>query len=256
MIKPMKLTLCLLSILLFTGLAVADEGEAPEASGQRDPQAVTILEKVDSAIKAVTAVRYQGSTTATGAATRFAFDTEGEVAAEGWQHGMPAKFRTHVTTKQPDSEETVELTGGGNGDVFYLIDHSAKKAWADMDPGVMGSSGRAVRGFGMIEFLHDAPFDDELNAESVELLDEQEIGGVACYQIRVVYSGGAGESIWFFAKNDLLPRRRVMKIMDREQNEGTIENTITHLEVNPTLEAKVFDLRLPEGYEQIDDFAP
>lgn len=253
----MKTTTALyaLPVLLFASLVSAQPAADGQAADPRDPAALEILRKVDAKIKTVHAVSYSGTTRPEGAATAFAGAAEGDIVAEGWLGGVPARFRTHVKAAMPGSEESVELTGGGNGDIYYLIDHNAKKAWADMDPAVMGRTGRAVQGFGMIEFLHDRPFDDELNAEAVELLEEQEVAGEPCYRIRVVYAGGQGESTWLFSKNDLLPRRRVQKF-STPQGEGALEITITDLQVNPTLEAKLFEFSLPEGYEQIDDFAP
>ena len=41
-----------------------------------------------------------------------------------------------------------------------------------------------------------------------------------------------------------------------EQGDGALEITVTKLEVNIEPEEDLFRLRLPEGYEQIDDFAP
>jgi len=150
----------------------------------------------------------------------------------------------------------MEVTGGGNGDMFFLIDHGAKKAYEDMDPGVMGTTGRSLQAAGMLEFVHNAPFDDELNAEGVELEGEETVAGEPCHKIHVKYAGGAGESIWFFSKNDYLPRRRVQIFNIPGQGEGTLEITITKLEVNIEPEDDLFSMKLPEGYEQIDDFAP
>ena len=140
--------------------------------------------------------------------------------------------------------------------MYFLIDHTAKKAYEDMDPGVMGTTGRALQGAGMLEFVHNAPFDDELNADGVELQGEETVAGEPCYKIHVKYAGGQGESTWFFSKNDYLPRRRLRMISIPGQGDGTIDITITKLEVNFDPADDLFRLKLPEGYEQIDDFAP
>ena len=148
------------------------------------------------------------------------------------------------------------ITGGGDGEMFFLVDHQTKRAYSDMDPNVFGSGGRALNAVRMLEFVHDTPFDDEINAETVELQGIEEIGGVPCHKIRVVYGSGQGESIWFFSKEDFLPRRRVRVINDPQRGEGSIEVTITELEIDPEIGADRFALQLPEGYEKIDDFAP
>jgi len=250
----MKRILCLLPILLVAGTFVLAE-EEKSTEPQRDPLAMEIFEKVDAAIKQVSSVRYTGTSHPSGIATNFVADAEGEAIFEGWNGATPENFYAHVKTKDRDGEP-VDITAGGNGDMFFLIDHAGKKAYADMDPGVLGAGRNAVFGFGMIEFVHDHPFDDELAAESVELLEETEVGGEPCYQINVVYAGGGGESIWFFSTNDYLPRRRIQKFTRPGAGEGTIERTITNLEVNPEIAASQYVMKLPSGYEQIDDFAP
>jgi outer membrane lipoprotein-sorting protein len=73
--------------------------------------------------------------------------------------------------------------------------------------------------------------------------------------VRVVYTGGAGETIWYFSTKDYLPRRRVRPFTS-PQGAGTFEYVLTDLEVSPKVEDSLFTLNLPEGYERIDDFAP
>ena len=88
------------------------------------------------------------------------------------------------------------------------------------------------------------------------LREDEVVGGEPCYQIHVSYGGGAGESTWFFSKKDYLPRRRVRHFTVPEQGEGTLEIDVSQLEVNIEPDEGLFRLKLPEGYEQIDDFAP
>lgn len=253
----MKRTLILLLCLLLTGFVVAQDAEAEkDAEKVRSPEALEILKKVDAAVKAVHSVRCQVAMRPTGVAENFFAAGEGTSVMVGWNGAMPDKFYTHVKTKDRESGDVVELTGGGNGDTYFLIDHRTKKAYEDMDPAVMGSAARALRGVGMIEFVHDAPFDDELNADAVELQEEEAVDGEACYRIHVAYAGGQGESTWFFSKKDYLPRRRIRQFTVPGQGEGTFVVDLSRLEVNFEPDESLFVMKLPEGYEQIDDFAP
>jgi hypothetical protein len=249
----MKRVLALALGLALGGPVAAQEAAAPPPP--REPQALEILKKVDAAAKAVNAVRYAATARPSGIAESFVGAAEGEGVMVGWAGFMPERFYTRVKTTRRGSTEAVELTGGGNGQVYFLIDHTAKKAYVDMDPLVLGSSANTLRGIGMIEFVHDAPFDDELNAEQVRLVGEEAVGGVACFRIDVVYGGGAGESTWFFAKSDYLPRKRIRRFSSPE-GEGAIEQTLTELEVDPRIDPAVFEFKLPAGYQQVDDFAP
>jgi len=236
---------------------MAQEADAAiEDEGTRSPEALEILKKADQAIKAVHSVRCQIVTRSTGFAERFAPSNEGATVMVGWTGNIPEMFYADLEIKQQDSDEMGHLTGGGNGDTFFVIDHATKKGYEDMDPSVMGSAGRTLRGAGMIEFVHDAPFDDELEAHTVELEGEQTIDGQPCYQIHVVYAGGQGESTWYFSKKDYLPRRRVRHLSRPGMGEGTIETSVSRLELNIEPEANLFLMDLPEGYERVDDFAP
>jgi len=252
----MRRVLCLLlPWLAVSGVALAQD--ADEGSGDvRAPEAIEVLKRVDAAVKAVHSVRCQVSTKPSGVAENFFAAAEGTSVMVGWTGTIPVKFYSHVKTKDPRSGEAVELSGGGDGEMYFLIDHATKRAYEDMDPGVMGSGARALRGVGLVEFVHDAPFDDELGAPSVTLGADEVVGGEACYQIHVSYGGGNGESTWFFSKKDYLPRRRVRHFNVPGQGEGTLEIDVSRLEVNIEPDDGLFRMTLPEGYEQIDDFAP
>lgn len=243
--------------LVVAGSVMAQEpAPAAVAPPARDPAALEVLKKADTATKAVTAVHYSATATPTGVAVNFAAAAEGESWMEGWAGRFPAKFLARLKTKKPGSDETVEFTAGGNGEQYFLLDHAAKKAYVDMDPNVFGTAGRAIFGFTMVEFVHDAPFDDELNAETVELLEDKEVAGEPCYQVRVVYGGGQGESVWLFAKKDHLPRGRVQRFTIPGQGDGAMERTLSALQIDPKMDPALFVFKLPAGYQQINDFAP
>jgi outer membrane lipoprotein-sorting protein len=225
----------------------------PEPKTTRSEEALAILRKADAAIQAVSAVRYEITSTPTGAATRFVSPGQGSVVLSGWTGQFPERFR--VEAKGEQGGKPYHVTGGGSGDAYFLIDHETKKAYDDIDPSVMGSYRRALFGMAMFEFVQDKPFDDELAAATVELVGRADVGGVECNELRVVYPGGQGESRWFFATSDNLPRRRI-QVFKSPQGEGAIERTLSKIEVDPQLPQSLFQLQLPEGYERIDDFAP
>lgn len=253
----MKRTLFFLLLPVLTGVVSAQDAEAPKEEPQpvRTSQAIEILERADAAIKSVHSVRAEIKTEVSGVATNFVSAAEGTAVFVGWTGRGPEKSFRHVKTADPESGESVELTSGGNGETYFLINHNEKKGYEDMDPGVMGSSGRALGSFGMIEFVHDAPFDDELAAESVEYEGESDVAGEACHKIRVTYAGDQGSSTWFFSKKDFLPRRRIQHFNFQGQD-GAVEINLSKLETNIEPGDDLFRMKLPEGYVQIDDFAP
>ncbi len=235
-----------------TGEATAQEAAAAE----HDSEAIRLLKKVDAAAKAIAGARYKATAKPGGFATDFASDAEGEGVMFGWTGGAPEKFNARVKTTKLGSGEPMEVTGGSDGETYFLLDHLTRKAYQDIDPDVMGSGGQALRNIVMVELIHPAPFDDEINADLIELQGKETIGGVECYKVHVVYRGGQGESTWFFSTEDYLPRRRVRHLADPERGEGSIEITLTELEVDPEVGPEAFTMKLPEGFEQVDDFAP
>lgn len=226
--------------------SVADHHEAGKAR--------EILKKADAKIKAIDAVAYDVTVEPGGMMLRRGGAAKGKGMMFGWNGGGPERFYAAAKTTRGDGQE-VNVEGGGDGESFYLIDHTNKKAYEDMDPGVMGSSGRILNGMGMLEYVHNAPFDDEINAEVAEYQGMESIEGVECHKVRVEYAGGLGESIWYFGKDDYLPRRRV-RLFERGGESGSLTITIANLEVNPKEDRSLYRLKLPKGYEQIDDFAP
>ena len=234
---------------------IQKESETPAKPATHD-KAVEILKKVDAAIRAVHAVQYKGTVTATGAVATFVPPLEGTAIISGESGGSYQKFRFDVKVKTAGSEEAKRFTVGGDGDTYYLIDWQNKIAYEDLDPAVVGSDGQTARGLGMVEFIHPKPFSDEINAERAELKESIKIGGEDCYVIDVTYAGRGGRSIWYFSKKDLLPRRRDQVSTGSRSPEGTIERIITDLVVDPKLDDGVFKLDLPEGFKKTDEFAP
>ena len=244
-----------LGIVMVPVLAVlvGAEGRAEEDSKAK---ALEILQKADAATRAVKSVRYRGHSQPSGVAERFFSAAEGEGIVMGWASGIPERFWAHVKTTRPRGDEPVELTGGGDGDSYFIIDHRSRKGYEDMDPAVMGSGARTLQSFVMAEFVDDAPFDDELGAEELEYQGIEVVEGIECHKIHITYRGGQQESTWFFSTEDFLPRRSVRHFDIPQQGEGAVVMTVSKLEVDPVIDPKIFKLVLPDGYEQIDDFAP
>ena len=235
--------------------AHAETAEPAMTIHDDDPEAIKILKRADAALRQVKAVKFKATAQPTGMATNFIAPAEGKGVMTGWTGEAPERFFAHVKTSHLGSEETVEISGGGDGETYFLVDHSNKKFYQDMDPGVMGSGRNSLGSIAMAEFVHPSPFSDEIEAE-VELAGTETIAGVECHRLEVVYGGRQGKSTWYISTEDSLPRRRVRHFDIPQQGEGTLEITITELVVNPELDPSIFQGQSPEGFEQVDDFAP
>ena len=256
----MKTTWIIVLVISLCSLPAAFAEEAKEEAAGVSSEALDILKKADEAARKIGAVRLTVTSKPTGLVANFIGATEGETLMTGWDAELqrPKMFWAHVKTTAPGAEAPIELTGGGDGDTYFLINHTAEKAYEDMDPGVLGSGGQALGAIGIAQFVHPSPYERDLGAAKVELLGREEVGGEECYKIRVEYGPQQGEttSTWSISTEDFLPRRRVRHFNMAQQGEGDLEVTLTKLEIDPQFESSLFKLKLPEGYEQIDDFAP
>ncbi len=247
-------------------LALPGRGEEPAAAAPVEDTraaALEVLEKAGAAAAKVRSVRFKAFTKPTGIVNSFVGSAAGEGYMEGWDAATqrPQKFWVHVQASPPGKEETSELTGGGDGETYFLIDHKNKKAYEDLDPGVLGTGGQTLQTIGLVQFVHPDPYQRELEGKSLELLGTEKVSGVECYLVKVAYAGGGPGgaevgSIWSFSTEDYLPRRRVRQFAVPQQGVGELEIVLTDLEIDAEVTADLFKLKLPEGYEQIDDFAP
>ncbi len=245
-----------ISVLLSLCMASAATGQEPgnKSGALTDP--IEILKKADAAARAVKAVKYKANFKGTGMGASRMPTVEGTVIISGWANGAPQKFRCEANVRRPGSSEVVEITVGSDGEEFYVVDHKAKKAYVDIDPEVMGTTGRPALLLRTLEFVHPSPFSDEINSDSQELKGSKKIGSEECYEVRVTYAGGRAEAIWHFSKKDFLPRARHDLFTTPSGDKGGQLRTITDLVVNPKFDKDPFKFSLPKGYTRTDDFAP
>ncbi len=237
-------------------LAICASGAFAQNTKAKLTDPVEILKRADAASKAVTVAQYE--------AESFAFDAEGKTTPIG--HGKaaimgfagrgPEKFNISGKFKRRGSEEEQHLTIGTDSEDYYLIDWATKKAYVDIDPAVTGRRGGLVGSIMMAEYVHATPFTDELNGTAQKLIGMTKVADEDCYEILVTYADGALQAKWFFSAKDYLPRRvdRLRKI-DGKPVGGT-RTVVTKFKAEPKDAEKLFKFKLPDGFEQVDDFAP
>jgi len=269
-----KLTLVAMGCFAVTAFAqepakteIVEKKSEKASESVKDPAAIEILKKADAAVKKITAIKYKAVRTASGWAASRVPTVQGTAVVSGVFNNGYEKFLFEVEVTDPvasDAKETKEtksagprkLITGGNGETYFLVDWQNKKAHVDLDPSVVGSDGFTAQSLGMPEFVHPHPFDDEMNAEQVKLLAPVTVSGEECNVVDVDYGQRRGHSIWYFSKKDDLPRKRELMIKGQDNQEGKIEIVVSSLEINPKLDDAVFELKLPEGFEKTDEFAP
>jgi outer membrane lipoprotein-sorting protein len=248
-----------LTLALLVPFAYAQQAEEKTTSQPADP--VEILKKTDAACKALKTVTYEVSLEGTGEFKARAGRVQAKVIAARLNAkadalGLGQKFVVDARLTLPGASEPQHLTIGSDGEKFYVVRHDAKKVHEDVDPAVLGQSGRGVLGAMMFEYLHPAPYDDELKGKKRELLGSKVIEGVDCYEIHVVYASEAQAATWYVSKKDYVPMRRIDEIALPDGKKGTVEKTVSKLEIDPKLDENAFKLKVPEGYTKTDEPAP
>jgi hypothetical protein len=242
------------------GLVLACAGflgtvSAVEAPPSKSPEALDLLRRADEAIAKTEAVRVHSTFTPTGPAAAQHPSAEGVTVLAAWKGSVPLKFWGEATLRRPGSEEPERITGGGDGERFFLLDHRNRAGYEDMDRNVMGQRGRILMSLSMMAFAHPTPGNDAQNGERVELAGSEPVAGEPCDQVRVVYPAGKGETIWSIARKDSLPRRRVIHLPS-SQGESEVVFEVHKLEIDPIFDPAVFRMQLPEGYSRSGEFAP
>ncbi len=253
------MTTATMSLLVALSMASATTpAERPESGHIADTtaEALAVLGQADAAIKAVRTIRYRAHAFATGWLTNRIAEVEGTAVISGSHeiHFRAARF--DATVRFPYLNDVQKLTCGADGTFYYLIDWDQKLAYEGIDLRVTGHGGRAVQRIGLREFVHETPFDDEINANSVALLADQRIGKEPCYVVDVVYAHEGGHAVWYFSKRDYLPRR-VDRVFDNPtRGVATAVVELYNLEANPEIDSGDFALKVPEGFEKSARFAP
>jgi outer membrane lipoprotein-sorting protein len=260
----MRRLLCLTLGLWMVLPALAQDSKPKEEESQGKPAAkgdelkdpVEILRRADAATKDVKAVRYKGRVELDGVAKSRLPKVEGEVLLAGNGEDLE-RFRVEMRGEMPGGGKKINVIAGSDGNEFYVLDKETKKAYIDIDPGVMGpyapvQSAAVLFSVVMREFTHPRPFSDEINGDKQELKGTEKVGSEECYKIYVEYSGGLGKSNWYFSRKDFLPRR-VDRLISGSQGEGSYSTIVLDLEVDPKLKDDAFKPEAPEGYEKTDE---
>jgi hypothetical protein len=241
---------CAVVYSLVCGLA------ASSAQSQDLTDPMEILKRADAAAKRINVVRYTIVSQPTGWIVSRSPRVEASVVQERDGSATPKRFRIRLEAKMPGSGDSLSFTGGGDGQVFYLIDPREKKVYVDSTRKVLGVRERMLHAVGMVEFVHPTPYADEMKASKRELKGVVDVEGEACYAIHIEYAGGPRQAVWYFSTKDFLPRRRDQILSERDGKKASIVLTIKTLAVNPSFIADPFKLVVPTGYTRTKDVAP
>lgn len=240
-----------------TDASVGETAEPPEKTEEKSElgKATVILKKAEAALKKIKLAQYKAKYKGTAWVTAYVPSMEGSATLGELSEHDIARFRCDVKITPTGSSETIELSAGSDGDIYYLIDPKTKTVYADMDEAVLGTHSRNVQRVLLGEFVAKEPLAEDLKAEKVELKEAVEIGGEPCYQVHVTRSEAQG-LIWYISKKDYLPRRVDRLYKNPEGELGTTQLEVFELVAKPTFNMAPFRLAVPPGFSKTDEFAP
>ncbi|UCG34197.1 MAG: hypothetical protein JSU68_06090 [Phycisphaerales bacterium] len=245
------LLVCGLTAGVYAGQPATQPGKAENEHG--NPK--EILAKAAAALKEVKHAQYRALYQGTGWFKAYTPHLEGTaIIGEASEHDI-VRFRVEVRMTPARAFETIELTAGSDGEIFYVIDTQKKLVYADADEAVLGTRARDPRRVLMYTFVSEDPLASLLEAEDVELREDVEISGEPCFQIHVPRPDER-DVTWCLSKNDFLPRRVEAQIKSPWNAIGTTQVEIHDLIVETECRPEVFRLSVPEGFTRTDDFAP
>lgn len=248
-----------------TGAIVVLAALTSGAFAETDEEILAMLKKADAATRAVKSVSYQGEYYGNGAYESRLPRITGEVRAkEGRKSilgallgksgptGHPRLWVRGVFGKSGDTDNKgVAFTIATDGGKVYRLNEEAR-TFLSMQLSIGSRVLDAAERLHMLEYLHPTPFNDEIMAKEKRYEGTQNIGGVECHVIHIVYLNNS-LSRWFFGTQDFLPRRvdRILGVTDGKEDGYTLQ--VRDLVVDPKLDNAIFTLEAPKEYE-IEEF--
>ncbi len=162
-----------------------------------------------------------------------------------------------------DADDVTEVTVRRTGTMTIYVDHGAKVVQERAGANTMTPEGSLDDYVRLAELAKDDPFTRELAAESWEIEESQEIGGVPVDVVYVTYTMDtsrrarptAAQSYtharWYIAKSDSLPRR-VDRIAAAGGLSFTLRATYTDVKTDSGLTVDSLKIETPEGYTRQD----
>lgn len=220
-------------LLVFAGLTAAALGQDP----------LEIVKKADAATKAVKAVSFRAERISLSDDEERAPGAKAKVQAKIVKRGEfpQINIKGIAAGRSGDGKQKFQIISDGKESM--MVDFKEKKAQKRDAPSNLSVFFQDPRlGLFMVEYAHETPFQDEIDADARKYEGTKKIGDVECHVIHVTYSGGQGVARWYFGTKDGLPRR-----VDRIA--GNFALVLTDVNTKPEFDDDTFALKAPEGIE-------
>lgn len=213
------------------------------------PDARAILQQAQAALRAVSAITYEGEGQTGGVLAAHVPTIRGRVTLASPAGSELPRLYAEVELTPPAPRPPVKARIASDGQQVTLVDHT-QKVYVNRPLPAGALLLNNVTALLIREFTAQDPFQRELEATSLEHNGAEKVGDTECDVIQVVFPEGAGEARWYIARSDHLPRR-VVRIIETPRGQATITTTLTRLELNPELSPDLFRLEKPQDFQEI-----
>jgi len=226
------------------------------AEPARSPEALKIIKKAAEAVAKLRSVSYRATVLGEGALAKRRSIVDGEVLIKCVDEPGLDKIYIEGTTVSPQSRVVPFRFAGDGRDAFAIYENPR-----------MFLTGKAAKPFSRerrelvpSEFLSVSAYRDEESADRLSYAGVQDVEGVACDVVRVMYDRlGVQRARYFFGRQDHLLRRieRPQKVGNMAQGpepNALLVFTVRDLKTNVEIDDAKFRLKRPAGYieRQID----
>lgn len=251
--------------LILSGPGLASAGDEPnqdpalgKAAGADQPEVMEVLEKADDASKAVKAVSYDAEFYRTGHDAESVPRITGTAKLREARQSLLGRLtgqskgssclRIEYEFKDPGSKKRRRVVVASNGKVVCQLDEDKRVLVQGELPGAWKLLGRkGMHPLYMREYIHPAPFHDELTGKIARHEGITKVGDIECHTIYIMYSNNS-ESRWYFGTEDYLPRR-VDRIYSKGGFKWDLVLVVTNLNTEPELDDDDFFIECPEGFK-------
>jgi thiol-disulfide isomerase/thioredoxin len=223
------------------GLAIPAWAEPPDAR--------SVLQQAETAIRSLKAVRYQARGEAEGILTASLPKMEGTVTLVAVPGQDVPKIRLDARVVPPRQTQPVTLELASDGKRVSFAEHG-QKVYIERELPGGGGLLKSVSPLLILEFTSERPFERELKALSLRHVGVEKVGGVECDVVQVAFAEDGGEARWYIAKNDHLPRQ-IERIMETPVGRTSVITSLTSLEVSPPVKEEQFRLEKPAGFAEL-----
>lgn len=252
----MRLFTILAWLVLFATVTSTLAQEAPEAAAESQPDAAAIMRSADQAMRKLETLAFKVRTHGVGAMATRGPQTRAvaQIRRASDRNPVGWMFRAEGRALRGEEDRSF-LTAFDGRQVRTIREHEKlvlESNWENSAEPMADGAGFALTWIVRWQDLVSQPFAGEVPAWMTRYEGVMDVDGALCDVIYVDYSEIRDPNLydawWFIAREDSLPRRVDMHMVDRA-GEGFFTTMIADLQPDAPVESAMLRLETPEGYQ-------